>query len=62
MLHGGRAPAEVIVLPQVPAGSGRLEIAKRLGTGLVEPLLHALEIAHPRRMRQIVRHRPDPCE
>ena len=39
-----------------------LDIAKRRRAGLVEPLLHAREVAHACRMRQIVGHWPDAGE
>jgi hypothetical protein len=38
------------------------DVAQHRRAGLVEPPLHPREVAHARRMRQIVRQRPDARE
>ena len=59
LLQSGRAPLEVPPRARVIVGIVIVEIAQRRRAGCVEPVLHPREVAHARRMRQIVRQWPD---
>src|SRR5262245_20150829 len=66
-LHALRAPLACIFLDAVlrhvrTARVMILDIAQRRRAGLVEPPLHPREVAHARRMRQVVRRWPDAGE